>query len=61
MFDYNESKGNLRLSSETQMWNVIYGRTTFDNVLNNKRSATISAGLKFSDEDLKGLLGFFRE
>lgn len=60
VFDYNESRGaNLRLSSETQMWNVIYGKTTLDNVFDNGRSATISAGLKFNDEDLKGLLGFF--
>ncbi|MBG09387.1 MAG: hypothetical protein CME68_11550 [Halobacteriovoraceae bacterium] len=60
VFDYSESKGaNLRLSSETQMWNVIYGKTTLDNVFNDGRSATVSAGLKFNDEDLKGLLGFF--
>ena len=60
VFDYSESKGaNLRLSSETQMWNVIYGKATFDDIFNDERSATVSAGLKFNDEDLKGLLGFF--
>ena len=41
------------------MWNVIYGKATFDDIFNDERSATVSAGLKFNDEDLKGLLGFF--
>tara|TARA_R110002072_G_scaffold1989_2_gene16327 strand:- start:50702 stop:52054 length:1353 start_codon:yes stop_codon:yes gene_type:complete len=61
VFDYREDIGpNLRLSSELQLWNVIYGKVALEDLLEETtRSATISAGLKFSDEDLKGLIGFF--
>lgn len=60
LFDYREDKGaNFRLSSETQMWNVFYGKTSLDDILTKERSASVSAGLKFKDEDLKGLFGFF--
>ena len=58
-FDYKKSIGaNLRLSTETQLWNVLYGKASFNDSLRKTRSATFSAGLKFNDEDLKGLLGF---
>lgn len=61
LYDYRDDIGiNFRLSSELQIWNVIYGKVAIEDVLYNEtRSATISAGLKFNDEDLKGLIGFF--
>lgn len=60
-YDYRDDVGiNFRLSSELQIWNVIYGKVALEDVLySDTRSATISAGLKFNDEDLKGLIGFF--
>ena len=60
IYDYREDIGvNLRLASEIQLWNVFYGRIAGEDLLEDSRSATLSAGLKFNDEDLKGLLGFF--
>lgn len=60
LFDYRDDIGvNLRLSSQIHLWNVFYGKLTFEDVILEDRSATLSAGLKFNDEDLKGLLGFF--
>lgn len=59
-FDYREDIGiNLRLATEIQLWNIFYGKAQFEDSLEDSRSATFSAGLKFTDEDLKGLLGFF--
>jgi phospholipid/cholesterol/gamma-HCH transport system substrate-binding protein len=60
VFDYREDLGvNLRLASEVQIWNVFFGRIAGEDLLNDTRSATFSAGLRFNDEDLKGLIGFF--
>lgn len=60
VFDYKKNVGpNLRLAIETQIWNVLYGRATFNDAVRSSRSGTISGGLRFNDEDLKGLLGFF--
>lgn len=60
VFDYREDIGvNFRLSAEIQAWNVIYGRVAGEDLLEDSRSATFSAGLRFNDEDLKGLIGFF--
>jgi len=60
VFDYRDNVGvNLRLSTEIQIWNVFYGKVALEDVLQKARSATISAGLRFNDEDLKGLIGFF--
>ena len=59
-FDYKKNVGpNLRLAIETQIWNVFYGRASFNDAVRSTRSGTIAAGLRFNDEDLKGLLGFF--
>lgn len=59
-YDYRDDDGlNLRLRTDLQLWNVIYGRFAVEDSLNSTRSATISAGLKFTDEDLKGLVAFF--
>jgi len=60
VFDYREDIGpNLRLYSELQIWNVVHGKISLDDLLEDSRSATVYAGLKFNDEDLKGLIGFF--
>jgi phospholipid/cholesterol/gamma-HCH transport system substrate-binding protein len=59
-FDYKKNKGaNVRVSTEAQVYNVIYGKASLNDSFRKDRSATFSAGLRFNDEDLKGLLGFF--
>lgn len=59
-FDYEKDKGaNIRFITELQLWNVLYGRFSGNDLTRKERSATIQAGLRFNDEDLKGLMGFF--
>lgn len=59
-FDYKKDKGaNLRFITELQLWNVLYGRASLNDMGRKDRSATVQAGLRFNDEDLKGLMGFF--
>lgn len=59
-FDYKKDKGaNLRFITEMQIWNVLYGRASAQDIGRKERSATVQAGLRFNDEDLKGLMGFF--
>jgi phospholipid/cholesterol/gamma-HCH transport system substrate-binding protein len=59
-FDYKKDKGpNLRFITELQIWNVLYGRASLQDMTRKDRSAIIQAGLRFNDEDLKGLMGFF--
>lgn len=60
-FDYKENKGpNIRFITELQIWNILYGRASVnDAARKDGRSGTIQAGLRFNDEDLKGLMGFF--
>lgn len=58
-FDYKKDKGaNVRVSTEAQIYNVFYGKASLNDSFRKDRSATFSAGLRFNDEDLKGLLGF---
>ena len=61
VFDYRDDIGpNIRFSTEQQLYNVLYGRIRVEDMLEkDTRSATISLGLKFTDEDLRALLGFF--
>ncbi|MCY4644691.1 MAG: MlaD family protein [Bacteriovoracales bacterium] len=62
IFDYRESIGpQLRLSLNTRFWNIFYGKISGEDLLANedKRSLSIGAGLRFTDEDLKGLVGLF--
>lgn len=60
VYDYRKEIGvNWRVMSELQLWNVVYGKLAFEDIIENERSATLSAGLRFTDEDLKGLIGFF--
>jgi len=59
-FDYKKDKGaNIRFSTEAQFYSVLYGKASISNSFNSDRNATVSAGVRFNDEDLKGLLGFF--
>ncbi|MBY0416398.1 MAG: hypothetical protein K2Q18_19640, partial [Bdellovibrionales bacterium] len=59
-FDYKKDKGaNIRFMTELQVWNILYGRASINDAARKDRSATIQAGLRFNDEDLKGLMGFF--
>lgn len=59
-FDYKKDNGaNLRFITEMQIWNVLYGRASAQNIGRKGTSATVQAGLRFNDEDLKGLMGFF--
>jgi phospholipid/cholesterol/gamma-HCH transport system substrate-binding protein len=59
-FDYKKGKGaNVRFGAETQLWNVFYGRASANDTFRKDRSGTFAAGLRFNDEDLKGLFGFF--
>ena len=59
-YDYKKDFGpNLRMAIEAQVWNVFYGRASFNDAARKTRSGTVAGGLRFNDEDLKGLLGFF--
>lgn len=60
VFDYRKDVGvNFRLASELHLWNVFYGRVAAEDMIQTTRSYSLSAGLRFTDEDLKGLIGFF--
>lgn len=60
VFDYRKDIGiNFRLSAEFQLWNVVYGKISGEDLTEETRSGTVSAGLRFTDEDLKGLIGLF--
>lgn len=59
-FDYEKNKGpNVRFLTEIQLWNVLYGRATLEDAARKERTGVFQMGLRFNDEDLKGLLGFF--
>ena len=59
-FDYQEDVGpNVRVGGELKLWNVFYTKVMGEDVLSEtgNNSFTVSAGVKFSDEDLAALLG----
>ncbi len=59
-FDYKKDKGaHVRFITEAHLWNIFYGRASVNDIASKERSAAVSAGLRFNDEDLKGLMGFF--
>ena len=59
-FDYDKDQGpNIRFITDMQIWNILYGRASANRIGTKDRSATVQAGLRFNDEDLKGLMGFF--
>jgi phospholipid/cholesterol/gamma-HCH transport system substrate-binding protein len=61
VFDYQEEFGpNVRLLTEFRMWNIFYTKLAAEDLASksNNQSYTISAGLRFNDEDLAALIGF---
>lgn len=59
-FDYREDIGpNVRFTYQFRIWNVFYGKLMGNDLLDDGRSAVVTAGLQFNDEDLKGLIAFF--
>ncbi len=61
VYDYRDEIGpNVRFSMEHQLYNVLYGRIRAEDLLeSDTRSATFSLGIKFTDEDIRGLLALF--
>ena len=62
LFDYQKDAGpNLRLMTEIKLWNVLFARIAGEDLVskNKSQSATISLGLRFSDQDLAALIGIF--
>lgn len=60
VFDFDEELGAaLRLGIEYRVWNVVYAKATAEDMLskNDLQEYTLSAGLKFTDEDLAALFG----
>jgi phospholipid/cholesterol/gamma-HCH transport system substrate-binding protein len=62
LFDYQKDAGpNLRLMTEVKVWNVLFARVAGEDLISKdgKQSATISLGLRFTDQDLAALIGIF--
>jgi phospholipid/cholesterol/gamma-HCH transport system substrate-binding protein len=62
LFDYQKDAGpNLRFYSEVKIWNVLFTRIAGEDLISKdgKQSATISLGLRFTDQDLAALIGIF--
>lgn len=62
LFDYQKDAGpNLRVITEIKIWNVLFARVAGEDLISKdgKQSATISAGLRFNDQDLAALVGIF--
>lgn len=62
IFDYRDEIGpNLRVGSQIHLWNVIYGKIAFEDIISDgdRESISLGAGLRFNDEDIKGLLALF--
>jgi phospholipid/cholesterol/gamma-HCH transport system substrate-binding protein len=62
MFDYQKEAGpSLRLYTEAKIWNVLFARLAGEDLISKdgKQSATISLGLRFTDQDLAALIGIF--
>jgi phospholipid/cholesterol/gamma-HCH transport system substrate-binding protein len=59
VFDYQEDVGPyVRLMAEVRMWNVFYARFSGEDLTNSdSQSFTISAGLRFTDQDLTSVIG----
>ncbi len=59
-FDYDKDLGpNLRFTSDIHLWNVLYARFAAEDMVSkdDNQNYTFAAGLRFTDEDLRGLLG----
>lgn len=59
-FDYDKDLGPfVRLSTEIRLWNVVYTKIMAEDLASKTdgQSFTVSAGLRFNDEDLASLIG----
>lgn len=59
-FDYQEEIGPyVRLSAEYRLWNMFYAKLSGEDLVSkgDNQSFTISAGLRFNDQDLAALIG----
>ncbi len=62
IFDYRDDIGpNVRFGSQIHMWNVFYLKIAGEDLVSktNTQSLSLGAGLRFTDEDIKGLLALF--
>ena len=62
VFDYREDLGpNVRMIGHFHFWNVFYGRIAVEDLVSkaDEQSLTLGAGMRFTDEDLRGIVGFF--
>lgn len=62
VFDYQEDVGpNLRFGTELKLWNVFYTKLMAEDLLNEAeyQSYVVSAGLRFTDDDLAALIAIF--
>jgi phospholipid/cholesterol/gamma-HCH transport system substrate-binding protein len=60
IFDYQQDAGpNIRVYTEVKLWNVLFARLAGEDLISKdgNQSATISLGLRFSDQDLAALVG----
>ena len=58
VFDYRSGRWpNLRLASEVHFYNVFKGRVALRDLAEEDRDVAFGLGVRFTDEDLKGLLG----
>ena len=60
MFDYQEDAGpNIRVGTEFRVWNVFHTKLMAEDLASKTgdQSFVISAGLKFTDDDLAALIG----
>jgi len=59
-YDYREDIGvNVRVSAELRIWNILYAKAMAEDITRSSEFHiyTLSAGLKFTDEDLASLIG----
>lgn len=59
-FDFDQDLGPfVRLATEFRIWSVMYGKISGEDLASkdDNQSYTISAGLRFNDEDLASLIG----
>ena len=55
-YDYRDDLGfNFRFSASTQVWNIVHARVMAEDFANDDRSYSFLMGLRFNDEDLRGL------
>lgn len=61
-FDYQEDAGpNVRIGTELKVWNVLYTKLMAEDVFSETgdQSYVLSAGLRFTDDDLAALIAIF--